>query len=64
MVCAMSFYKPYLRYEICFFYSGYEELDSKKCCISARPFQIEEDFDWDTFLINYINKKRQTEVRS
>lgn len=64
MVCAMSFYKPYLRYEICFFYSGYEEFDSKKCCLSARPFQIEESFDWDAFLIDYINKTRQTEVES
>ena len=64
MVCAMSFYKPYLRYEICFFYNGYKKLDSEKCCLSARPFDIEEGFDWDTFLIDYINKTRQTEVES
>lgn len=62
--CAMSFYKPYLRYELCFFYNGHKKLDSEKCRLSARPFDIEEGFDWDAFLIDYINKNNQTEVES
>lgn len=64
MSCAMSFYKPYLKYELCFIYNGYKKLDSKKCCLFAAPFQIEEGFDWDAYLIDYINKANQTEVKS
>lgn len=64
MVCAMNFYKPYLRYEIRFIYNGYKKLDSEKCLLTAQPFDIEEGFDWDAFLIDHINKTRQTEVES